>query len=303
VTIDQDACTLCGLCLEVCKGAPLYLEDGRIQVDQDRLFGCIACGQCAAVCPQDCIAVTGRDLAPEDFFPLPRKQAAAAYPALHNLMQRRRSVRNFAPREVPAEFVEQILAAAATSPMGIPPSQVGVLVAHGFEQVRRFKNLVLGEMLTWRRWTHPLALALMRPFIGPENYTMFSQFIRPALDAYEQKEREGVDWFFYGAPIALYFYASMYADPADPVVAAVHAMLAAESLGLGTCMLGFPGYVFQQSKPLRARYGLPGKIQPGLAMVCGYPSIRFTRGIRRRFARVSRVEENLSGGEPHAGMW
>lgn len=292
VTIDYQACTLCGLCLQVCKGAPLYLADGRIQVDQERVFGCVACGQCAAVCPQDCIQVQGRDLSAEDFFPLPQTPSAATYPALQALLQRRRSVRNFSTKEVPSEVVEQILAAAATSPMGIPPSEVGVLVVHGFELVSAFKTAVLEEMKTWRRWTNPLALTLMRPFIGPENYQMFGAFIRPAIDAYEQKEHEGLDWFFYGAPLALYFYASLYADPADPVVAATHAMLAAESLGLGTCMLGFPGYVFQYSKQLRARYGLPQKIQPGLALICGYPAFRFTRGIRRRFAQVSWVEQD-----------
>ena len=53
------------------------------------------------------------------------------------------------------------------------------------------------------------------------------------------QDRQGVDWFFYDAPLALYFYASPYADPADPLIPATYAMLAGESLGLGTCMLGF----------------------------------------------------------------
>ncbi|MFZ4465107.1 MAG: nitroreductase, partial [Bacteroidales bacterium] len=36
----------------------------------------------------------------------------------------------------------------------------------------------------------------------------------------------------------LYFYGSPYADPADPLIAATYAMIAGESLCLGTCMIG-----------------------------------------------------------------
>lgn len=36
----------------------------------------------------------------------------------------------------------------------------------------------------------------------------------------------------------MYFYGSPYTDPADPIVAATYSMIAAETLGLGTCMLG-----------------------------------------------------------------
>jgi hypothetical protein len=88
----------------------------------------------------------------------------------------------------------------------------------------------------------------------------------------------GEDWLFYDAPLVLHFYGSAYSDPADCAIAASLAMLAGESLRLGCCMLGFPGYIFRYSKPLREKYALPSKIQPGLTVVFGYP--RFTRVTR-----------------------
>ncbi len=51
ITINKEACTSCGLCVSVCKGTPLFMENNTVQVDQSRLFGCIGCGQCMAVCP------------------------------------------------------------------------------------------------------------------------------------------------------------------------------------------------------------------------------------------------------------
>ncbi|HOG45163.1 MAG TPA: nitroreductase family protein [Anaerolineae bacterium] len=289
VHIDHEQCNACGLCVRVCKGAPLYLEDGRVQVDQARLFGCIACGHCVAVCPRGCITVSGRDLSPEDVADLPPREARAGYDALHALLLGRRSVRDFQAREVGPGMVEQILDAASTAPMGLPPSEVGVLVAAGRAQVRALRDDLWRSVQGWRWLLSPAILALLRPFIGREDYRGFKAFIGPALAAYAEKEREGVDWFFYDAPLALYFYGSPCADPADPVIAATYAMLAAEALGLGSCLLGFPGYIMQYDGKLRKKYGLPRKIQPGLAMVLGYPALRYQRALRRRFAAVRHV--------------
>lgn len=51
VSIDHARCDACGLCVDVCKGAPLTMVAGAVQVNQSLLFGCIACGACMADCP------------------------------------------------------------------------------------------------------------------------------------------------------------------------------------------------------------------------------------------------------------
>ncbi len=50
--------------------------------------------------------------------------------------------------------------------------------------------------------------------------------------------KHGINYVTYDAPATIYFYGSPYCDYADPIIAATYAMLAAESLGLGTCMIG-----------------------------------------------------------------
>lgn len=286
VRIDLETCSGCGLCVEVCKGAPLYMENGQPRVDQSRLFGCIGCGHCAAICPTGSIHITGRDLTPEDMLRLPTVDERASYDQLYHLMLSRRSVREFEPRWVEPHDIEKILAAASTAPMGVPPSEVGVLVFSGPEQVRKLRDDLTATLRGWRKWLTPFSLGLMRPFVGEVNYGMFKQFILPALDTYIEKDAQGGDWFFYNAPLAIYFYGSAYCDPADPLIAATQAMLAGDALGLGTCMLGFPGYIFKYDGKLRKQYGLPREIQPGMAVIFGYPRLHFRKAIRRRFARV-----------------
>jgi ferredoxin len=286
VHIDERLCTACGLCVKVCKGAPLYMEDGRVRVDQTRYFGCIGCGHCMTVCPHGCITVTGRDLSRDDLLDMPPRETRATYEQLGGLMSARRSVRNFQDKEVEREVIDKIVAAASTAPMGIPPSEVNVLVLAGRDKVRAFRDDLLNAMRSVKWMFSPLVLGLMRPFIGREAHELYGSFVVPAVNAYVEKEQEGIDWFFYDAPLSLYFCGSPYADPADPFIAATYAMLSGEALGLGSCILGFPGQILQHHRRLRTKYGLPTKAQGGLAVVFGYPAVRFQRTIKRRFAQV-----------------
>jgi hypothetical protein len=143
------------------------------------------------------------------------------------------------------------------------------------------------EAIRSSRWMFsPTGLALLRPFIGKANYQMMRDFVAPAAKEFLHKDAEGEDWLLYDAPLAIYFYPSQYGDPADASIAATYAMLAAESLGLGTCMLGFPGPLIAHSRKVRAKYGIPAKSKMGIAVVFGYPAIQFHQALRRRFAAV-----------------
>lgn len=286
ILIDYERCTTCGICVAVCKGGPLYLADGQLKVDQTSSFGCMACAACAAVCPTDAIRISGRDLFPEDITPLPPASARADYTSLHALLSARRSTRNFLQRPVEPETIDRILSSAATAPVGIPPSDVGVLVFRSPAAVAALRDDLTDAIKYWPKIFSPLLMKLLRPFIGRENADMFANFIRPAVKTFIEKRSAGEDWLLYNAPLLLYFYGTPYNDPADTCVAATLAMLAGESLGLGTCMLGFPGYIFQYSRGVRRKYGLPRKIQPGLAVIFGYPKYHVRNAVHRRFRDV-----------------
>ncbi len=284
VSIDRSRCTDCGLCAAVCMDQVLYRKDGRVLADPARGFGCVGCGHCMAVCPRECVEVRGRDLDPSDLRPLAPPAEQAGHAALHNLLLARRSVRSFQDREVPGGIVRKILDSAAAAPMGVPPSEVGVLVLNGRGKVRAFRNDLLARLKAGRWSFSGPVLALMRPFTAKEDAQVMQSFVRPVVDLYVERDQAGEDVFFYDAPLALHFYGTAWADPADPVIACTCAMLAAEALGLGSCLLGFPPHVLARSRRLREKYGLPRRIRPGLTLVAGYPKVRFLRSIRRRFA-------------------
>ena len=86
--------------------------------------------------------------------------------------------------------------------------------------------------------------------------------------------------------LAMLFLAEAMADPADCHIAATYAMIAAQSLGLGSCMLGTTA-ALAHAKPFKTKYGIPKGNKIGLGLVLGYPASTFQRGIRRKFASVT----------------
>ena len=289
ISIDLQKCNGCGICVDVCKDFSLKMQDGKVVPADNPKFGCMACGHCMAICPKEAITIEGRFLSTADLFPLPDKSGKASYDALLNLFQRRRSIREFKDQPVEEEMLRKIIDAASTAPMGIPPSDVSVIVLNNKEKVRQFTVdfCTYLESLKWMvsRWF----LIVARPFWGKENVQMLREFIKPMMNCFIDSMKQGTNLVTYDAPAALYFYGSPFTDPADPVVAATYAMTAAESLGLGTCMLGGIHPFIQNgkaAKKLREKYGIRFKSREGLFVIIGYPKFKFRDGIRRTFANI-----------------
>ncbi len=290
IKIDRDLCIGCGECVEVCKDFSLVLSDDKAEISDNPAFGCIGCGHCMAICPTGAIQITGRTLSPEDMFVLPAAETAAGYDQINNLFIRRRSIREFVDKPVPPEVIEKILAAARTSPMGLPPSDVNVLVLDSKEKNRQFAVDFCNFLERMRWFVSPWFLILMRPFWGKSNDEMFRGFVKPMFDIFTGMMKKGVNVVTYDAPLAMYFYGSPFSDPADPIVAATTAMYAAESLGLGTCMLGSVHPMIQNGsggRKFRETHGIKYASREGVIVIFGYPSVVYRKGIRRTFASTT----------------
>lgn len=289
IRVNANDCNGCGLCVDICSDLSLKMENNKAAKSDTAIFGCIGCGHCMAVCPTGAIEIHGREISPADMFDLPGKENAAAYNQVLSLYERRRSVRKFKDRNVEPEIIEKILKAAGTAPMGLPPSDVHVLVLDSKEKTHAFAKDFCDYLDTMKWFVSGWFLALMRPFWGKSNDEVFRGFIRPLFKVYTEKMRDGINVVNYDAPLAMYFYGSPYTDPADPIIAATYAMIAAESLGLGTCMLGAVHPLIQNGKraeKFREKYGIKYKSREGLIVAFGYPAVRFKKGIRRSFADI-----------------
>ena len=292
-SIDFDECSECGLCARVCKSETLTMVEGQVRVTPESVLGCIGCGQCMMVCPMGCLTVEGRDVSPRDLFSVPGPDRRATPDQLEALLFSRRSIREYDEREVNREIIDKIVNMASSAPMGIPPSDVEILIFHGREKVQAFAEDVIQSVIKSRRYINRFTLPLMRPFIGKEACDFMQSFVIPAFDLIPRLRTQGIDWLFYNAPLAMLFHSSPYADPQDSVIAATYAMIAGHSLGLGSCMIGSVCPVLKYDRKLRTKWGIPLKNQLGIVVIFGYPDVEYQWAIRRRFRKVTFARETV----------
>lgn len=286
VTIDESSCSHCGDCVRICPTEVLRLEEGRVRVHAESMFGCIACGHCMMVCPTESVSVTGRGISPADLVPLPSPEERADGKALAALMQSRRSVRRFREEEPTPELLQRIVTMAESGPMGIPPWDVGCVVIQGRERVQALAGEIVTGYSGFLRIFKPWLLAVMRPFMKRPAYEQMSGFIVPLAKSYVEGRRVGRDLLFYDAPAVLLFHHSPYVEAAEAMIACTYAMLAAESIGLGTTMIGAAAPIIMRNRELCRRLGIPDGNTPAIALIVGHPAVQFRRGVLRHFSSV-----------------
>jgi len=285
--INRETCQKCGRCAEVCGGEPLIFSDGEVQMNPEPMIGCLACGHCMMVCPTGSISVIGRDISREDLLEIPSSEKRATPDQLEALLLSRRSIREYRPEEVEQKLVDEIIKITSTAPMGIPPSEVGIIIFHGRNKVRMFTKDMMDSMGRLKKWFNPVLMTLARPFMKKANYDMYKNFLIPFAREMIEMHEQGEDSLHYDAPVAmLFYYAPPYADLADCDIAVTYAMIAAESMGLGSCMIGMDAPFLQYDKKLMRKFGIPEGNLPGLALILGYPVVSFKHAIRRRFSSV-----------------
>jgi len=289
--IDRATCTLCGDCAEVCPTGVLRVDpDGDLRIDATATFGCIACAHCMMACPTGAIRVNGRGLSPDDLAELPHPETRATPEQIEALFLSRRSVRRFQDKPVSAELLDRVIAADATAPMGIPPWEVGVVALNGRERVRELARDTAKLYTGLLKFVdHSLVLALLRPFLKQATYRQLRSFILPLGRDIVAANKRGEDKVLYDAPTALLFHVSPYADAADAVIACTYAMIAAEALGLGSCMIGCVAPPLSRNRKLCAKHGIPAGHKPALVLILGHPAVSYRRAVRRRFSPAAKT--------------
>jgi ferredoxin len=287
IDVDRVKCIVCGQCVKVCPCEYLAVEDKRVVERKDPPMGCLTCGQCAAVCPKAALTVESENFLRNDILEF-SDETLPSYGSLYRLLVSRRSIRQFQEKAVPTELVMKIIEAAQTAPAGLPPSAVKVCVLEGKAQVRAFAFDFLDEAsrMAWL-FSRP-GIWFLRPFMNAEQHKEMREKIAPLYQALLKGRQAGMDFLFYDAPLAMIFLTEE-GDPVDPTIAATYAVIAAESLGLGSCMIGTVApMLLKSSERFKDKYLIPKNAGHGLAVIFGYPLPKFQRGVRRRFAGIFR---------------
>jgi nitroreductase/NAD-dependent dihydropyrimidine dehydrogenase PreA subunit len=285
ISIDEKQCTLCGLCVPVCVRRILEEGDKGVVVTDPEL--CIFCGHCRAVCPTNAPSFSHLD---ENEFESVAKADKFLDPAgFLRFLRRRRSTRVYKKKPVEIEKLRMILEAGRFAPTGGNRQPCEYIVVRGRELLDRACTLAietlqrLGESVkeAFRRHDE-LKEPLPEEFIPIQNYP-------PVWERMAKKWEEGMDLLLYHAPALILIQtkrgATTTAD-VDTGLSAMHMILMAETMGLGTCLNGFLVTALKRSEELRGVLKIADDHQVHVTFTIGYPDVEFLRVVARNPAKV-----------------
>lgn len=274
--IDQEKCIGCGECVKVCPKDTISLVGETAKITG---LESLVCDHCRAVCENDAISVAGIDRRLSQFTHVKTSESWLPFgeydtAGLLNLMQSRRSCRNFKPDPVPKTLLEDLVKIGITAPSGsncqewrftILPDRSAVVAFGGM--IRDFFNQL--NQMAERRW-----LRTGLKWIGkPDLDWYYANYYQQIKEGLSEWDAEGRDRLFHHAPAAIVVSSGNEAScPAeDALLATQNMLLAAHSLGLGTCLIGFAIRAMNRDHSIRKRIGLAENEDPYAVIALGYP--------------------------------
>jgi nitroreductase/NAD-dependent dihydropyrimidine dehydrogenase PreA subunit len=293
IRIDGATCKSCGLCGKVCPRhlTEVVKENGnkKTVVAAERADLCMACGHCVAVCPTESIEVEGLDA--NAYQPLLPMEIGEGQ--LLTLLRQRRSVRRYKKRPVPRDVLDRIVEAVHASPTGTGSVSNGVIVVEGRDAIESMMEHTYSmyEGLE-RALKNPIARFFVKRKAGARALSTLDRFVMPGMHWYMRWRKEGrSDEISRDCPALMLFF-----GPADEpmveencTIAAFHAILMAETLGVGTCFNHLIPPACNRVPELRTMLGLAGGAEVHASVTIGYPAVKFLRAVHHRAAEVRYV--------------
>jgi nitroreductase len=248
--------------------------------------GCIACGQCVAICPQSAISHSefpSIAIRAIQFERMPTTEQVMA------LLKTRRSIRAFRDKPLAKDTIERIIDGARVAPSGHNSQSTEFLVVRDRAVLNKVSAKVI-EYLKFeiKRFANPLFRTLA--LLADRELAESGLHEIPGFEQIIQMFESGADPVLNGAPALLAFHAPRTVGFADinAQLALQNASLVAHSLGIGHF---YTGWVLSPCRAPMARawneripslLGIPpGNVLYG-ALALGYPIPRFKNMIERK---------------------
>lgn len=257
VTIDQEKCTSCGLCVADCPTRIIELREGTAVINKGR---CIRCAHCFAICPVNAVTIDGYDLSESEELAgsLPRLDPGELMKALKS----RRSIRQY-KKEVPSrEEIERIIEAGRYTPTASNGQNVSYLVVE--------KNLAFLEEETLKIYRNFKKIA--KPI---------HRIIRLPVDPNKVILEPG--YLFRGAPLVILTISPSFSNGS---LAAMSMELMAEAMGLGVVYVGLFSLVADRSRKIRSILGVKKNERIVQCLALGYPDVKYQRTAPRNKAKI-----------------
>jgi len=274
IIVNQN-CTRCSKCVKICPGKVFYQETLKSEVVVAMPEMCIACGHCVAVCPENAIEHSKfpeSKVHPIDYglYPTPEQMML--------LIRARRSNRAMTNKEIPQDFLNQIVEAAYRAPTASNLQQVRVLLITNKDILHKISSFTISAFNSVIKLVDNLLGRFIFKKFMPGTYKYL-----PAFRKMKTEFKKGNDFILRGSTALLLIYTpkSSRFGCEDANLAYQNASLMAECLGVSQFYTGFVLSASKMKKgKLEKMLGIEGKVHAGMAL--GMPAFRYLKYIDRK---------------------
>jgi nitroreductase/Pyruvate/2-oxoacid:ferredoxin oxidoreductase delta subunit len=295
-TIDEALCTGCSLCVEICPSRTLSMENGKAAVTGNHSLNC---GHCMAICPAGAITVGAIDDSMSRYVSFQPDRKWLPYgefdtAQLVRLMASRRSCRNFLDKPVAQSILYDLVKIGCTAPSATNCQLWTFTVLPTREAVMVLGKGVRGFYLKLNSMAENSWLRMFMKIIGkPELDRYYREYYETVKEGMAEFDRKGIDRLFHGAPSAIVIGCQPGASlpKEDAMLAAQNILLAAHSMGLGSCLIGMAVEAMKNDRKLQRVIGIPDEEAIYAVIALGYPNEFYKRQAGRKKPVVRVLEK------------
>lgn len=324
VEIDEENCSGCGRCVSSCPIQLLMIEN-KIAKSNERYdaFRCLTCQNCESVCPQDAIKIQGQYRVEKGFwkndnvfsgdkvYPKPFDDTNGAdyetykdqLTDVEKVIYKRRSNRLYKKKQVAPELIKRVIEAGRFAPSAgnnqpwkfvviQDPGTLDELNIKCKERLRFFSSLCLPQ-----EWLDKKVPGDKTAQLKPWQRFLMPILIKLAGGDADQRAAGGLNAVtsdpdfhtFFNAPAVILILVDKRAiggTELDIGICAQNMVLAAHSLGLGTCYVSLISKSLHFNKKYGKKFGIEDPFVIGTTLAIGHPRGKIDAVVEREQARI-----------------
>lgn len=306
---DPEKCTHCSLCLLNCPFRAWETDENDVP-RMKKTYECFSCFNCMVACPADAISIVDTYHVDSGCFrteplplsvkmplePLDAQGKAAQWTPIERLIFERRSVRNFKPDPVPEPLIRRVIEAGRFAPSGgncQPWKFVVVTDKALINELNEACYSVLSMLYT--AYNNDAMVKSLLPMYqaDPKPGLFDPRIILGGMGSVSRKNAP----VFLDAPVVILMACDDRAIGGPQIAAGIAGQnmnLAALSLGLGFCWIGF-SQVIEMVPLVKEKLGLKDPWKINTAMVLGYPKFKQNGIVPRESRPVTWFRQGASG--------
>ena len=174
------------------------------------------------------------------------------------VIKNRRSIRKFQDKPIDAKLIKKIIGAGVFAPSSHNSQPWRVIVITNKNEIKECSGIL-------KKW--------FRGLIKFGSFTaLFNRKIRGEIESAKKRVESKDDLFFYNAPVlALIHSKKSKFHIKDCACAAQNMLLAARSIGIGSCWVGFADLALNKDKRFLEKMEIPKGNEIVASLIFGYP--------------------------------